>query len=86
MNTFDIIRGPLTQNFLTTVVYFCHCFVRYIQAATSPKDIVILIDASGSMTGLRLEIAKHTVRVIISTLADDDFFNVLTVRFNAYLS
>ncbi|XP_072027296.1 LOW QUALITY PROTEIN: voltage-dependent calcium channel subunit alpha-2/delta-3-like [Amphiura filiformis] len=49
----------------------------YIQAATSPKDIVILMDASGSMTGLRMEIARHTVRVVIKTLSDDDFFNVI---------
>ncbi|KAL7982251.1 hypothetical protein Chor_009849, partial [Crotalus horridus] len=32
----------------------------YIQAATSPKDIVIVVDISGSMKGLRLTIAKHT--------------------------
>ena len=31
------------------------------------------------MTGLRLEIAKATVRKIIDTLSDDDFFNVITV-------
>ncbi|XP_033096917.1 voltage-dependent calcium channel subunit alpha-2/delta-3-like isoform X2 [Anneissia japonica] len=49
----------------------------YISAATSPKDIVILIDKSGSMLGILLEIAKHTARVIIDTLGDDDFFNVL---------
>ena len=36
-------------------------------------------DSSGSMTGLRLEFAKATVRKIIDTLSDDDFFNVITV-------
>ena len=30
----------------------------YIKAAASPKEIVILLDTSGSMTGLRKEIAK----------------------------
>ncbi|KAK2145366.1 hypothetical protein LSH36_683g02013 [Paralvinella palmiformis] len=49
----------------------------YIQAATSPKDIVILLDVSGSMKGLRMEIAKATVEKILETLSDDDFFNVI---------
>ncbi len=55
------------------------CLVRYIQAATSPKDIVILLDASGSMTGQRMEIAKATVEKILDTLSDDDFFNIIWV-------
>ncbi|XP_077995480.1 voltage-dependent calcium channel subunit alpha-2/delta-3-like isoform X2 [Glandiceps talaboti] len=49
----------------------------YIQAATSPKNIVILVDTSGSMLGLRNDIAKHTVQTLIDTLGDDDFFNVM---------
>ena len=52
---------------------------RYIQAAASPKDMVILIDSSGSMKGLRMEIAKATVEKIVATLSDDDFFNVVKV-------
>ena len=52
---------------------------RYIQAAASPKDIVILVDTSGSMKGLRIEIAKTTVKKIVDTLSDNDFFNVIKV-------
>ena len=52
---------------------------RYISSATSPKDVVILIDTSGSMTGSRIGVAKHTVNTIMSTLGDDDFFNVISV-------
>ncbi len=55
------------------------CFPRYIQAATSPKDIIMLLDASGSMTGQRMEIAKATVEKILDTLSDDDFFNIIKV-------
>jgi len=40
---------------------------------------VILLDSSGSMKGLRIEIAKATVEKILDTLGDDDFFNVVKV-------
>jgi len=50
----------------------------YIKSAASPKDVVILLDVSGSMTGLRKEIAKHVVLNIMETLGEDDFVTVLT--------
>lgn len=52
----------------------------YIRAAASPKDMMILLDGSGSMTGQRKEIAKQVVLNILETLTDDDFVNV--VRFS----
>ena len=48
----------------------------YIKAAASPKEIVIMLDASGSMTGLRKEIAKHVVLNILETLSEDDFVTI----------
>lgn len=54
-------------------------FFRYIQAAASAKDVVILLDTSGSMKGLSLEIARETVKKLIETLNDDDYFNVIKV-------
>ena len=48
----------------------------YIRAAASPKEIVILLDTSGSMTGLRKEIAKHVVLNILETLSEDDFVTI----------
>jgi len=56
------------------------CDVRYVENAAFPKDVVILLDRSGSMKGVRLEIARSTVKKILSTLTDDDYFNVITVR------
>ncbi|TKS90857.1 Voltage-dependent calcium channel subunit alpha-2/delta-4 [Collichthys lucidus] len=50
---------------------------KYIQAATSPKDVVIVVDVSGSMKGLRLTIAKHTINTILDTLGENDFVNVI---------
>jgi len=50
----------------------------YIKSAASAKDVVILLDTSGSMTGLRKEIAKHVVLNIMETLGEDDFLTVLT--------
>ncbi|KAI2665354.1 Voltage-dependent calcium channel subunit alpha-2/delta-4 [Labeo rohita] len=46
-------------------------------AATSPKDIIIAVDISGSMKGLRLTIAKHTINTILDTLGENDFVNVI---------
>ncbi|KAF2364716.1 VWA N-terminal [Trinorchestia longiramus] len=50
----------------------------YIQAANNPKDMIILLDVSGSMTGLRQEIAKHVVLNILDTLNENDFVNIFT--------
>ncbi|KAM5333268.1 voltage-dependent calcium channel subunit alpha-2/delta-4 isoform 2-T3 [Glossophaga mutica] len=55
----------------------------YIQAATSPKDIVIVLDTSGSMKGLRMTIAKHTISTILDTLGENDFVNI--IAYNDYI-
>jgi len=55
----------------------------YIQAAASPKDVLILLDISGSMTGLRLEIGRRLIEFIMDTLTDNDFFNIITFSSNS---
>ncbi|XP_044741537.1 voltage-dependent calcium channel subunit alpha-2/delta-3 [Chrysoperla carnea] len=54
----------------------------FVDAATSPKDLVILLDASGSMTGQRSQLAAATVREILDTLGSNDYVNVF--KFSDY--
>ncbi|XP_045078929.1 voltage-dependent calcium channel subunit alpha-2/delta-2-like isoform X1 [Coregonus clupeaformis] len=52
----------------------------YIQGASSPKDMIILVDVSGSVSGLTLKLIKASVMEMLDTLSDDDYVNV--ARFN----
>lgn len=65
-------------------IYDCRTRPWYTAAANSPKNIVILQDVSGSMTGLRREIAKHVIYTILDTLTDNDYVSVL--NFTDYTS
>ena len=58
-------------------LYDCRRRLWYNQAINSPKDVVILMDMSGSMTGAHFKISKLIVQSLLDTLQQDDFFNVL---------
>lgn len=49
----------------------------YVEAAASPKDILILVDNSGSMMGSSKIIARHVINTLLDTLSVNDFVNVL---------
>lgn len=59
-------------------LYDCRLRSWYIQGANSPKDIIILVDNSGSMTGQRRDVARHVVESILDTLTSNDFVNIFT--------
>ncbi|XP_011643391.1 voltage-dependent calcium channel subunit alpha-2/delta-3 isoform X2 [Pogonomyrmex barbatus] len=70
---------PATNWYMEPVDLFdCRTRSWYIEAATSPKDILIMMDTSGSMTGIRREIARHVINNILDTLGNNDFVNIIT--------
>lgn len=50
----------------------------YTDAMTSPKEVVILLDRSGSMKGKNRILTKYIVNDILDTLNDNDFVNIYT--------
>ena len=57
-------------------LFDCRLRPWYLQAAASAKDMIILVDTSGSMTGVRKEIAKQVVLTLLDTLGENDFINI----------
>ncbi|XP_068718812.1 voltage-dependent calcium channel subunit alpha-2/delta-4-like isoform X2 [Montipora capricornis] len=54
----------------------------YIQGSSSPKDIVLLLDLSGSMAGQKLAIVKLAAMSLLETLQENDFVNIVVVYSN----
>ncbi|XP_071491299.1 voltage-dependent calcium channel subunit alpha-2/delta-3-like isoform X1 [Diadema antillarum] len=69
-------KWPLNHQNLD--LYDCRVRGWYVEGATSSKDVVILVDVSGSMTGLYVEIAKYAIKKILDTFGDNDFVNVIS--------
>lgn len=51
----------------------------FVEAMTSPKDVIILLDRSGSMKGKRRVLSRYIINNILDTLYDNDYVNVYTV-------
>lgn len=51
---------------------------RVAAAETTPKELVFLLDTSGSMSGFPIEKAKETMRLAMNALDPRDTFNLIT--------
>ncbi|KAH8279880.1 hypothetical protein KR054_009426 [Drosophila jambulina] len=66
----------IRPNRMDADTYDCRKRSWYIETATCSKDIVILLDHSGSMTGFRHHVGKFTIRSILDTFSNNDFFTI----------
>ncbi|XP_062618776.1 voltage-dependent calcium channel subunit alpha-2/delta-3-like [Saccostrea cucullata] len=71
------IKWPIRNEEDSVDMYDCRVRSWYIKAASSSKNIVILVDTSGSMKGRRRIITGKTIQKLLETLSDDDHFNII---------
>lgn len=64
-------------------LYDCRTRPWFIEAVTCTKHVVILMDNSGSMTGMRNTIAKLVVNSLLTTFGNNDFISVLRFSWKA---
>lgn len=51
---------------------------RYIAASSGPKNVILILDTSGSMEGLRIEFLKQAAKRVVNTLTFADHVAMVT--------
>jgi uncharacterized protein with von Willebrand factor type A (vWA) domain len=74
---FYVVRPGVQWRSNGVDLYDCRREPWYISAVTCSKDVVILLDVSGSMTGMPFSIAKFVAQSLLETLTSNDFVSVL---------
>ncbi|KAI8438775.1 hypothetical protein MSG28_011164 [Choristoneura fumiferana] len=72
-------------NMKETDIYDCRVQSWYIEAATCSKDIIVLFDVSGSMTGFKNYVARTTLKSLLDTLSNNDYVNVYAFKNDTHL-
>lgn len=82
MSLASLWSSNFKQNFeADNDVYDCRLRPWYVSAGGAPRDVLILLDASGSMNNSVNEyVAEQFTVALLSALTDDDQVNVM--RFN----
>ncbi|KAJ8920647.1 hypothetical protein NQ315_004786 [Exocentrus adspersus] len=73
---YDVERDPSGGEVLVDGGHFVHFFAPSDLPAL-PKQIVFILDTSGSMDGVRIAQLKEAMRSILSELKKDDIFNIV---------
>ena len=78
----EIAKEEINDNDPSMALDLYDCRLRdwYIKAAAAPKDVLVLMDSSGSMRGERSIIAENVLINILDTLTENDYVSI--IRFN----
>lgn len=74
---YDIDRELDAGDVLVVNGYFVHFFAPDVQERL-PRDVIFVIDASGSMGGRKMEQVKDALRKILADLLEGERFNIMT--------
>ncbi|CAL8340706.1 unnamed protein product [Lota lota] len=80
---YDVFRDDTLGDFTTSDGYFVHHFAP-TGLARIPKNVIFLIDQSGSMHGRKIRQTRAALVHILADLATDDYFGLITFNHGIY--
>ena len=75
---YDVEHAGISGDMLVVDGYFVHFMVPDNISNTLPKDIIFVLDVSGSMYGQKIRQLKVAMKTILSALKPVDRFNIIT--------